>query len=86
MDRDQFSSKLDGLLSSPLGKELIKDLSEYRSNLLAEAEEATASEQLKLLNRAYGVRLAIEQMRRVSSLHKFVPKDEGSKGFNKKAQ
>ena len=86
MDRDQFSSKLDSLLSSPLGKELISELSKYRSDLIAEAEEATASEQINLLNRAYGVRLAIERLQSVTALYKFVPKGEGSKGNNKKAQ
>lgn len=78
---DDWSKQFENLLSSPLGKELVATLSERRSQLVADAENAEGNNQNALLNQAKGVRLAIEhlQVRAVTVKPLVMPKDEGSK-------
>lgn len=75
MDQPDWAPEFNGLLSSPLGKELIKTLGDRRDVLLLEAENATSTEQINLLNQAKGVRLALEHLQFRANL----PKAEGSK-------
>lgn len=73
---DDWADRFKSLLSSPLGVELIDSLTTRRADLLADAENAPASEQQRLLNQAAGVRLAIEHLQ----FRGIVPTGEGGKG------
>lgn len=61
-------------LSTPLGIELLATLNERHDSLVRDAEESEGSKQNALLNRAYGVRLAIEHLQ----FRAFTPRPEGS--------
>jgi hypothetical protein len=73
---DDWAPQFKSLLSSPLGVELIDSLTKLRAERLADAENASASEQQRLLNQAMGIRLAIEHLQ----FRGIVPAGEGGKG------
>lgn len=77
MEND-WSNQFNSLLSSPLGKELIRSLKEdLQWSLISDAQKAkTQDEAYGLLKAASGVTLAIEHLMFLSA----VPTDEGSKG------
>lgn len=66
------------LFSSPLGEELLADLTAQQQKFMEEAGEATTSEEAYgLIKQAGGVKLAREHLLFRAS---FAPKDEGDKG------
>lgn len=77
MDSD-WSKDFNGLLSSALGKELMRSLKEdLHGSLIKKAQSApTQDTAFGLLKEASGVMLAMEHMMFLSST---VPTDEGSK-------
>ena len=73
---DDWAKQFNSLLSSPLGKELIKTLNDRKQQLTDEAAKArTPNDAFGLLKEAGGVIKAIEHLQYRS----VVPKDEGSK-------
>ena len=70
-----WSKDFKALLSSPLGRELLRTLQERRTQLLQEAQDEKLSDrqQLRLLNQAGGVTKAIAHL----EFRAVVPKDEG---------
>mgnify|MGYP006987897329 CR=1 FL=1 len=79
MDKTELSKQYKSFLASPLGKDMRTKLTDRRSQLLAEAESAPSTEQTALLNRAYGVRLAIEHLDYLAFVPKDIPGDKGGK-------
>lgn len=76
---DDWSQEFNGLLSSALGKELMRSLKEdLHGSLIKKAQGAkTQDEAYGLLKEASGVMLAMEHMMFLSAT---VPITEGSKG------
>lgn len=81
MDQD-WAPQFHSLLSSPLGKELLRSLSEQADLNYRAAGKAEAGGQLPLLNRAEGIMLAKEHLQ----FRAILPKDEGSKASKIKSQ
>lgn len=74
---DDWSNQFNSLLSSPLGKEMIRTLKEdLRASIIEDAEHAKSSENaFGLLKEARGVIRCIEHLQFLA----VVPKDEGGK-------
>lgn len=75
---DDWSQQFNGLLTSPLGEELIRTLTQdLHDNIVRDAEKSVDSQEkaFGLLNQAGGVIKAIEHLQ----FRAVVPTDEGSK-------
>lgn len=72
-----YSQEFKALVSSPLGKELLRELEQARQSQLESAENAETSEQaFSFTKQAAGVKLAIGHLH---SLATILPTDEGDK-------
>ena len=76
MDKEDWAPQFKTLLSSPLGKELIRDLNDTKQRSLTEAAKAdTPDKAFGLLKEAGGVIKAIEHLQ----FRSVTPEDEGGK-------
>lgn len=77
MDND-WSAQFKSLLASPIGRELVRVLTEgLHNSIIEDAEKAgTAETAYGLLKEARGVIKAVEHL---NSIAAFAPKDQGSK-------
>lgn len=78
---EDWSVQFKGLLSSPLGRELLRTLSEdLHSSIIEDAEKAKTQESaFGLLKEARGVIRCIEHLKSIAAL---APTDEGGKVNN----
>lgn len=75
LDRPNYSQEFNSLLSSPLGKELIRELESKHDSLILDAQsKSTAENAFGLLKEASGVKLAIGHIKFLS----VIPTSEGS--------
>lgn len=76
MDKPDLAPQYNNLLSSPLGEDLIDDLTTQAFNKFRQAGNAqTVDKGYALTNQAEGLMLAIEHLK----FRAILPKDEGSK-------